>query len=556
MVPDVKLLELLVKQGMLPQEQADQAKKEAGRVGQSLETVLVKSGFVTDEELATTKATILGVPYIDINNYRLDRELIKLIPEKVAKKYSLIPLFATGEALSIGMVDPQNIVAIDQIRKLTNYDVVDPILVSSGGFQAALNTYYRSYGSMAEIVKTLEKEKSPGMGESLLGEITEKTPVSKLVDSLLLQAVQSRASDIHIEPEETIVSVRLRVDGLLHHITTFPLVIHGAVVSRVKILGGMDITENRKPQDGKIRMELEGKDLDIRVSTFPTLFGENVVLRLLDKRAMLPNLIDLGFSKENLENFSKLITRSHGIILVTGPTGSGKTTTLYAALSKINSEEKNIVTIEDPVEYVLPRVRQTQVNVKAGITFANGLRGFLRQDPDIMMVGEIRDKETVEVAIQSALTGHLVFSTLHTNDAPSALARLIDMGAEPFLISSSVIGILAQRLIRVNCPKCREPYTPSSSVLESVGLPEGTQAMRGKGCTKCNQSGFIGRCGIFELMFISDEIKSLVDARRSASDIKKKAVEQGMKTLRQDGLEKVLKGMTPLEEVLRVTEIE
>jgi len=556
MVPDVKLLEMLVKQGMLPQEQADHAKKEASRIGQSLETVLVKSGYVTDEELASTKATIFEVPYVDINNYRLDRELIKLIPENVAKKYSLIPLFATGEALSIGMVDPQNIVAIDQIRKLTNFDVVDPILVSAGGFQAALNTYYRSYGSMAEIVKTLEKEKTPSMGESLLGEITERTPVSKLVDSLLLQAVQSRASDIHIEPEETIVSVRLRVDGLLHHITTFPLVIQSAVVSRVKILAGMDITENRKPQDGKIRMELEGKDLDIRVSTFPTLFGENVVLRLLDKRAMLPNLIDLGFSKENLENFSKMIVRSHGIILVTGPTGSGKTTTLYAALSKVNSEEKNIVTIEDPVEYVLPRVRQTQVNIKAGITFANGLRGFLRQDPDIMMVGEIRDKETVEVAIQSALTGHLVFSTLHTNDAPSALARLIDMGAEPFLISSSVIGILAQRLIRVNCPKCREAYTPSSAVLESVGLPEGTQAMRGTGCAKCNQSGFIGRCGIFELMYITDEIKTLVDARRSAADIKKKAVEQGMKTLRQDGLEKVTKGVTPLEEVLRVTEIE
>ncbi len=556
MIPDVKLLELLLKQGLIQQEQADHAKKEASRVGQALETVLVKSGFVTDEELASTKAAILGVPYIDINNYRLDRELIKLIPEKIAKKYNLVPLFSTGNSLSIGMVDPENIVAVDQVRKLTNFDVVDAILISSGGFQSVFNSYYHSHGSMAEIVKTLEKEKTPSMQDTLLGEITEKTPVSKLVDSLFLQAVQSRASDIHIEPEETIVSVRLRVDGLLHHITTFPLVIHSAVVSRVKILAGMDITENRKPQDGKIRMELEGKDLDIRVSTFPTLFGENVVLRLLDKRAMLPNLLDLGFSKENLEHFSKLITQSHGILLVTGPTGSGKTTTLYAALSKINTEEKNIVTIEDPVEYVLSRIRQTQVNVKAGITFANGLRGFLRQDPDIMMVGEIRDRETVDMAIQSALTGHLVFSTLHTNDAPSALTRLIDMGAEPFLISSSVIGILAQRLIRVNCAKCREPYTPSAAALKSVGFPEGTQVMRGKGCSKCNETGFMGRSGIFELMFITDEIKSLVDARRSASDIKKKAVEQGMKTLREDGLEKVLKGVTTLEEVLRVTEIE
>ena len=556
MIPDTKLLELLLKQGLIQQDQADQAKKEAGRVGQTLDAVLVKSGFITDEELASTKAAILEVPYIDLNNYRIDRELTKLIPEKIAKKYNLIPLFSMGNSLSIGMVDPQNIVAIDQVRKLTNFDVVDPILVSSGGFQSAFNAYYHSYGSISEIVKTLENEKTPGMQKMPLDKITEKTSVSKLVDSLFLQAVQSRASDIHIEPEETIVSVRFRVDGLLHHITTFPLVIQSAVVSRVKILAGMDIAENRKPQDGKIRMELEGKDLDIRVSTFPTLFGENVVLRLLDKRTMLPNLMDLGFSKENLEHFSKLITRSYGIILVTGPTGSGKTTTLYAALSKINSEEKNIVTIEDPVEYVLPRVRQTQVNVKAGITFANGLRGFLRQDPDIMMVGEIRDRETVDMAIQSSLTGHLVFSTLHTNDAPSALTRLVDMGAEPFLISSSVIGILAQRLVRVNCAKCREPYTPSSALLRSVGLPEGTQVMHGKGCPKCNQTGFLGRSGIFELMFITDEIKSLVGARRSAAEIQKKAVEQGMKTLREDGLEKVQKGITTLEEVLRVTEIE
>jgi type IV pilus assembly protein PilB len=556
MIPDVKLSEFLLKQGLLQQDQADQAKKEAGRVGQALESVLVKSGFITDEELANTKASILGVPYVDLNNYRLDRELVKLIPEKIAKKYSLIPLFSTGHTLSVGMVDPQNMAAIDQVRKLTHFDTVDAILVSTGGFQAALNAYYHSYGSMAEIVKTLEKEKTPSMQDGLLGEITEKTPVSKLVDRLLLQAIQSRASDIHIEPEETMVSVRLRVDGLLHHITTFPLVIQSAVVSRVKILAGMDITENRKPQDGKIRMELEGKDLDIRVSTFPTLFGENVVLRLLDRRAMLPNLPELGFSKENLEHFSKLITRPYGIILVTGPTGSGKTTTLYASLSKINSEEKNIVTIEDPVEYVLPRVRQTQVNAKAGITFANGLRGFLRQDPDIMMVGEIRDRETVEMAIQSALTGHLVFSTLHTNDAPSAVTRLIDMGAEPFLISSSVIGILAQRLVRMNCVKCRESYAPSPEVLRSVGFPERTPVMRGKGCPKCNQTGFLGRSGIFELMFITDEIKALVGARRPATEIKKKAVEQGMKTLLQDGLEKVRSGITTLEEVLRVTEIE
>jgi type IV pilus assembly protein PilB len=553
---ETEILDLLKKQGLIRPEQADQAKKEAARVGQPLETVLVKSGFVTEEDLCNIKAAVLGIPYIDLNNYRLDRSVVKLIPENASKKYSVIPLFTTGNALSIGMVDPHNIVALDYVRKITMFDTVDPVLISSSGFQKAFNAYYRSFDSVSDIVKSLAKEKASTIEEASMGDITDQTPISKLVDSLLSQAVQARASDIHIEPEETIVSVRLRVDGLLQHITSFPLAIHNAVVSRIKILGNMDITENRKPQDGKIRTELEGKDLDIRVSTFPTVFGENVVLRLLDKRAMLPNLTELGFSKENLETFVHMISRPFGIMLVTGPTGSGKTTTLYSALSKINTEDKNIVTIEDPVEYVLPRVRQTQVNVKAGISFANGLRGFLRQDPDVMMVGEIRDRETVEVAIQASLTGHLVFSTLHTNDAPTALTRLIDMGIEPFLISSTVIGILAQRLVRVNCPKCRESYAPPAAVLQSVGLPEDTKLTRSKGCGKCNQSGFVGRLAIFELMTMTDEIKVLVDNRRSALDIRKKAIEQGMKTLRQDGLEKVMKGVTTLEEVLRVTEIE
>ncbi len=553
---EAEILDLLKKQGLIRPEQADQAKKEAARVGQPLETVLVKSGFVTEEDLCNIKAAVLGIPYIDLNNYRLDRSVVKLIPENASKKYSVIPLFTTGNALSIGMVDPHNIVALDYVRKITMFDTVDPVLISSSGFQKAFNAYYRSFDSVSDIVKSLAKEKASTIEEAAMGDITDQTPISKLVDSLLSQAVQARASDIHIEPEETIVSVRFRVDGLLQHITSFPLAIHNAVVSRIKILGNMDITENRKPQDGKVRTELEGKDLDIRVSTFPTVFGENVVLRLLDKRAMLPNLTELGFSKENLETFVHMINRPFGIMLVTGPTGSGKTTTLYSAISKINTEDKNIVTIEDPVEYVLPRVRQTQVNIKAGISFANGLRGFLRQDPDIMMVGEIRDRETVEVAIQASLTGHLVFSTLHTNDAPTALTRLIDMGIEPFLISSTVIGILAQRLVRVNCPKCRESYAPAPAVLQSVGLPADTKLTRSKGCGKCNQTGFVGRVAIFELMTMTDEIKALVDNRRSALDIRKKAIEQGMKTLRQDGLEKVMKGVTTLEEVLRVTEIE
>lgn len=556
MFSDDKLLELLLQHKLIRSEQAQEAIKEVARTGQSLENVLIKSGVVTEEDLASAKASYLGVPYIDLSNYDLDRSLVKLIAENDAKKFGIIPLFTTGKTISVGMVDPQNIMALDHVRRITSFDAVDPVLISKAGFQKAFNVYYRSFGSVDDIVKSIEKEHTAAVDESTLSEITEQTPVSKLVDSLLSRAIQLRASDIHIEPEETIVSVRYRVDGMLKQVTSFPSTVLPAVVSRIKILGGMDITETRKAQDGKIHTQLEGKDLDIRVSSFPTVFGENMVLRLLDKRAMLPNLLELGFSKGTLDTYTKLIVKPYGIILVTGPTGSGKTTTLYASLSKINTEDKNIVTIEDPVEFVIPRIRQTQVNVKAGITFAGGLRGFLRQDPDIMMVGEIRDRDTVEIAIQAALTGHLVFSTLHTNDSSAALTRLVDMGVEPFLISSSVIGILAQRLVRLNCTKCQEPYTPPATVLESIGLPSNAGLTRGKGCSRCNQTGFMGRTGIYELMTMSEEIKVMVDERRSSSEIRKKAISQGLRTLRQDGLEKALRGITTLEEVLRVTEIE
>ncbi|MBU9889172.1 MAG: Flp pilus assembly complex ATPase component TadA [Candidatus Omnitrophica bacterium] len=555
MITDGKLLELLLQQKLIRNEQAEQAIKEVARTGQSIEGILVKSGVVNEEDLASAKASYLGVPYIDLTNYELDRSLVKLIPESDARKYGVIPLFTTGKTISVGMVDPQNIVALDHVRTITSYDAVDPVFISKAGFEKAFNVYYRAFGSVDDIVKSIEKEHTAAEG-SAASEITEQTPVSKLVDSLFSRAIQFRASDIHIEPEETIVSVRYRVDGMLKQVTTFPSSVLPAVVSRVKILGGMDITETRKPQDGKIHTQLEGKDLDIRVSSFPTVFGENVVMRLLDKRAMVPNLLELGFSRNTLEVYTRLIGKPYGIILVTGPTGSGKTTTLYASLSKINTEDKNIVTIEDPVEFVIPRIRQTQVNVKAGITFAGGLRGFLRQDPDIMMVGEIRDRETVEIAIQAALTGHLVFSTLHTNDSSAALTRLVDMGVEPFLISSSVIGILAQRLVRLNCTKCQEPYAPPAAVLESVGISANSGLMRGKGCARCNQTGFMGRTGIYELMSMTEEIKVMVDERRSSSEIRKKAIDQGLRTLRQDGLEKALRGITTLEEVLRVTEIE
>jgi type IV pilus assembly protein PilB len=381
----------------------------------------------------------------------------------------------------------------------------------------------------------------------------QETPIVKLVNIVIMLAVKERASDIHIEPEEHNLKIRYRIDGILQEKNIFPKKIQNIIISRIKVLSKMDIAESRKPQDGRIRLKIETKDLDIRVSTFPTIHGENVVMRLLDKTSLLLGLKQLGFSESEFKIFDKLIRHPYGIILVTGPTGSGKTTTLYAVLSSLNTPEKNIITLEDPVEYELPGIRQTPINPKAGITFATGLRSILRQDPDIIMVGEIRDKETAEIAIQAALTGHLVLSTLHTNDAPSALTRLVDMGIEPFLISSSVIGILAQRLVRTICDKCKQKYVPPPEAVKELGIKAGEEFYKGAGCQRCNQKGYIGRIGIFELLFIDEEIRKMVDAKKSADEVKRKAVELGMKVLRDDGLQKAKRGATTIEEVLRAT---
>ena len=429
------------------------------------------------------------------------------------------------------------------------------MLFSLKSIEKVLDFYFGQGNSVEEIVKAIENKKLL-TDKTALTEVAEEPPVIKLVNILISDAVKDRVSDIHIEPEIGALRVRYRIDGILHEVHNLPKKLQNVIISRIKILAEMDIAESRRPQDGKIRVKLENKDLDIRVSTFPTVHGENVVMRLLDRSSILLGLKDLGFTRENLEIFSKMILQPNGIILVTGPTGSGKTTTLYSALSTISSMEKNIITIEDPVEYELPLIRQTQVNPKADITFANGLRSILRQDPDVIMVGEIRDKETAEVAIQASLTGHLVFSTLHTNDAPSSLTRLIDMGLEPFLISSSLILIVAQRLVRQICPKCKEEYSPSTAALQDLGLDDKIKFFRGKGCPACKNTGFIGRIGIFEILALNETIRKMVEGRNSADAIKKKAIELGLKTLREDGLEKAKQGLTTIEEILRVTEIE
>jgi len=551
----MEIIDLLLKESLVTLEQVDKAKEEVKRTGIKFEKALEKLGFISEEDIVKAKADATGVPYMNLEDYVIDVSLTKLIPESVANKYKAVPLFKIMDSLTVAMIDPKDIEALDNIRRIAKVSNVEPVLVSSRSISQVLDAYYGEGNSVEEIVKSIENKRSfAAKGD--LNETAEEAPIIKLVNILITDAVKDRVSDIHIEPEVAVLRVRFRIDGILHEAHTLPKKLSNTIVSRIKILSDIDIAENRRPQDGKIRVKLENKDLDIRVSTFPTVHGENVVMRLLDRSSILLGLKDLGFTEHNLEIFSKMIQQPNGIILVTGPTGSGKTTTLYSALSTISSMEKNIITIEDPVEYELPLIRQTQVNPKADITFANGLRSILRQDPDVIMVGEIRDKETAEVAIQASLTGHLVFSTLHTNDAPSSLTRLIDMGLEPFLISSSLILIVAQRLVRQICPKCKEEYSPTPAALQDLGLDVKAKFFRGKGCPACKNTGFLGRIAIFEVLVLNEAIRKMVEEKNSADAIKKKAIELGMKSLCEDGLEKAMLGLTTIEEILRATEIE
>jgi type IV pilus assembly protein PilB len=549
-------IDLLIEKGVITKEQADRAREEVSRTGMPIEKALERLGFISEVEVAQTLAEALGIPFMDLTEYLIDPDVLKLVPESVAKKYRAVPLFKIGENLTVAMSDPQDIIALDEIRLKSGIASIEPVLSTPDMIQHVIDQYYGALGSAQELVRGLDKEKPAfaGFETGQRTETAEESPVIKLVNLILIQAIKDRASDVHIEPAQDSVIVRYRVDGILHEAQKIPSHLHPAVCSRIKIMAKMDISETRLPQDGRINLNMENRNLDLRVSSFPTIYGENIVLRLLDKSSVLLGLTELGFSAQDLNDFEKVIRRPNGIILVTGPTGSGKTTTLYSALSAINSSDKNILTIEDPVEYELPMIRQTQVNPKAGLTFANGLRSILRQDPDIIMVGEIRDLETAEIAIQASLTGHLVFSTLHTNDAASALTRLLDMGVEPYLISSSVIAILAQRLVRLICVKCKQQYVVSQDELKDLNLAGDIQLFVGKGCGQCKNTGLTGRIGIFELLVMNDEIKGMVTAKQSAGEIKKKAREAGMRTLFEVGLEKVKEGLITVEELLRVTE--
>lgn len=551
-------VDILLAKGLISQEQVEKAKEEMKKTGLPIEKTLEKLGYITEEDIVNTIAESMRVLYIDLKDYLIDAEAIKNVPEDLARKHKIIPLFKIGDILTVAMANPRDIMALDEIRMRSKIPIIEPVLSTEKDIHNAIDQYYGVAGNLEDVIKAIDKTRIPmitmdAQSPKVLTRAAEEAPVVKLVNLIVMQSIKDKASDIHIEPEENLVRVRFRIDGILHEVLIIPKNLQSVIASRIKILAKMDIAETRKPQDGRIGLKMENRALDLRVSTFPTIHGENIVLRILDKSSVILGLVDLGFSEKDLKDFDKLIRMSYGIILVTGPTGSGKTTTLYSALSTINSLEKNIITVEDPVEYELPLVRQTQVNVKAGLTFAAGLRSILRQDPDVVMIGEIRDRETADIAIQASLTGHLVFSTLHTNDAASAVTRLIDMGVEPFLISSSVIGILAQRLVRVICQKCKEKYTPGSEVLKDLGLKEGTGFYKGKGCDACKNTGYAGRIGIFEFLRLSDDIKKLIVAKTSSEEIKKTALREGMRALHDDGLDKVRKGITTIEEVLRVT---
>ena len=572
-----KLGDLLVKENLISQQQLKEALEHQRVNGGRLGNCLIKLGFVTDDEITAILSRQYGVPSINLSFFDVDPSIVKLIPIETAQKYQILPLSRVGSTLTIAMIDPTNVFAMDDIKFMTGFNI-EPVVASETAIREAIDKYYGSTHAI-ELKKVMEDiaivdQKIEGDDTSLelaseeeaidlegLEQAAEEAPIIKLVNLILSSALKRGASDIHIEPYEKEFRVRYRIDGMLYNIMNPPLKLKDAITSRIKIMSKLDISEKRLPQDGriKIKMKNEGKvkDLDFRVSVLPTLYGEKVVLRLLDKDNLMLDMTRLGFEPESLKKFESAILKPYGMVLVTGPTGSGKTNTLYSSIAQLNKIDTNVMTAEDPVEFNLPGINQVQMKEQIGLNFAAALRAFLRQDPNIILVGEIRDFETAEIAIKAALTGHLVLSTLHTNDAPSTISRLMNMGIEPFLVATSVHLICAQRLIRRICKDCKEEVsTPPQTLIDAGFSPTEAKKVttyRGKGCPTCNATGYKGRVGLYEVMEINDEVRELVLIGASSLELKKKAVEHGMITLRASGLQKLRDGVTTLEEVLRET---
>lgn len=564
--------EIFLNLGLINREQLNQAieKQKLLKRQEAVGDVLVNMGFITEKDRVRGLGEQWGVPFVDVAELEIDPAVTKLVAENVARKLKILPIAKKNGKLTLAMKNPLDIFAIDEVRMMTGVDV-EPAIAPEEDIINAIGRHYRSQVDVTEQVDSVIKEFDTGdidfdaassddgdedISIEQLRELSEEAPVIKLANLIISRGINDGGSDIHIEPAKDFVRVRLRVDGLLQEIMRIPKKVQASLISRIKIMAEMDIATKRTPQDGRIGAVIDGRQYDFRVSTLPSVFGEKIVMRILDKSSVSVGLHKLGMLPETLEKFEALISRTYGIILVTGPTGSGKSTTLYSVLSKLNSGEKNILTIEDPVEYELAGLTQVQINNKAGLTFASGLRTMLRQDPDIAMVGEIRDAETATIATEAALTGHLVLSTLHTNDAPGAMTRLVDMGIEPFLIASSVIGVLAQRLVRVVCPKCKEQYTPPRDAVGRLGIEiDGDTKVtfyRGRGCDHCRGSGYKGRLGVYELMLVTDRVRDLVLQKSSAHVLREAAIDGGMKTLKDDAVAKILLGQTTLEECLRV----
>jgi len=557
----MRLGEILIRNAGLDPEKIEEALALQEERGERIGEVLIVLRAVTEEQVAQALAEQMDLSYRAELPTDIDAELVSGLPINFCKSHLVLPVAGDGDGEPVDVVcaDPLDLAALDEIKLILGRPV-NLLVASPSRILAAINHVYSNAEQMTKDLGEEEFDQLEDDAEGIedLLDASDEAPIIRFVNNILFKAVKERASDVHVEPFERDLAVRYRIDGILYEMARPPKAAQASITSRVKIMAGLNIAEKRLPQDGRIRIKIAGKDIDIRVSTVPIAHGESIVMRLLDRSAVLLDLESLGFSPEQLTMTDKLIHRSHGIVLVTGPTGSGKTTTLYAALSRINTPDIKIITVEDPVEYQLPGIGQIQVNSKIGLTFASGLRSIVRQDPDVILVGEIRDLETAEIAIQSSLTGHLVFSTVHTNDAPSTITRLIDMGVEPFLTASSVIAIQAQRLIRRVCAHCREEYIPDAAELREIGLdPDrhgGRPFYRRRGCAQCIDTGYSGRTSIVELMPVNDELRLMILKNTAATEIKKVARKHGMLTLREDGARKVFEGITTTEEVLRVTQ--
>jgi general secretion pathway protein E/type IV pilus assembly protein PilB len=557
----VAIGDILVKRGAITQEQLLAAREKCTGPSDRVEDALIAMGMVTDREVLSARSEQLSIPMVDLSAVHVDKELLKLIPSKVVHRYQLFPVERRNGTIRVATADPFNLYAFDELRMLTGMKV-EPVLAFEQDVQRVIKEHYGVGGETVQAMvgdDDVEVVSEVSEDDKDLIEMAQEATVVKLVNEILLEAIRDKASDVHIEPFENDLRIRYRIDGVLHSTMVPPQIrrFHAAIVSRIKILSNLNIAEHRLPQDGGFKIRANNREIDLRVSIIPSAFGAAVVLRILDKQASLLDLDKLGMVDDVLDRFNRLIHQPYGIILVTGPTGSGKTTTLYSALSMIKSDALKILTVEDPIEYYLDGINQVRINPKIGLTFASGLRSFLRHDPDVILVGEIRDLETAQVAVNASLTGHLVFSTLHTNDAVTANTRLLDMGVEPFLVSSSVAGVLAQRLVRKICPNCREEFTPDPDQLPpDFNYQTGEKLWHGRGCRECRDSGYKGRFGIFELMGINDDIREMIVKRASVVDLLEAAYREGLRPMRQDGWNKARRGEITIEEVARVTKTE